>query len=114
MKKKKSDTLHNIVYSTDPAADYELPEEEEETLAPGQQNLKVIISRKGRKGKTATLVTGFIGTTEDLENLGKELKVKCGVGGSVKDGEIILQGDKRDKAMEHLLKQGYKAKKAGG
>ncbi|MFW5793645.1 MAG: translation initiation factor [Bacteroidota bacterium] len=114
MKKANKKSLNNIVYSTNPDANFELPSEEAETLPPQQQNLKVEISKKGRGGKTATIITNFIGNNEDLEKLGKELKVRCGVGGSVKDGEIILQGDKRDKAVEYLLSKSYKAKKAGG
>jgi translation initiation factor 1 len=114
MKKTKGNTLHNIVYSTNQSQNFELAKEEIETLPPNQQNLRLEISKKGRGGKTATVVTNFKGSEEDLETLGKELKVKCGVGGAVKDGEIILQGDKRDKALEYLLSKGYKAKKAGG
>jgi translation initiation factor 1 len=114
MAKKKTRTLGNIVYSTNKDLDFTLPEETVDTLPPQQQNLKILISKKGRGGKTATLVTGFVGKEEDMEALGKLLKGKCGVGGSVKDGEILVQGDHRDKVLEILLKQGYKAKKAGG
>ena len=111
---KKSNNRHNIVYSTNKDLSFENHEEEAVTLPPKQQNLKVMISKKGRGGKTATVIAGYIGNNTDLEALGKELKVKCGTGGSVKDGEIILQGDKRDKALEFLHNKGYKAKKAGG
>lgn len=111
MSKKNKNTLHNIVYSTNPDQNYRLPEEEATTLPPGKQNLKVQISKKGRAGKTATLVMGFVGSEGDLEALGKMLKNKCGVGGSAKDGEIILQGDVRDKAVELLVKAGYKARR---
>ncbi len=114
MAKKKPKTLGNIVYSTNKDFDFSLPEETAETLPPQQQNLKILISKKGRGGKTATLVTGFEGKQEDLEALGKLLKSKCGVGGSAKDGEILVQGDHRDKVLDILLKEGYKAKKAGG
>ncbi len=114
MAKNKAKTLGNIVYSTNKNFDFSLPEEQEETLPPQQQNLKIHLSKKGRGGKTVSLVAGFIGKEEDLEKLGKLLKNKCGVGGSVKDGEILLQGDHRDKIMDVLTKEGYKAKKAGG
>lgn len=114
MAKKKIKTLGNIVYSTNKDFDFSLSEEQEETLPPQQQNLKIHLSKKGRGGKTVSMVAGFIGKEEDLEKLGKLLKNKCGVGGSVKDGEILLQGDHRDKIMDVLTKEGYKAKKAGG
>lgn len=114
MAKAKKNRI-DVVYSTDPGYDYDYEDEfEEETLEPKQQNLKVLIDRKQRKGKVATLITGFIGTDDDLKSLGKELKQKCGVGGSAKDGEIIIQGDMRDKVVDLLLQWGYKAKKAGG
>lgn len=103
-----------IVYSTNP--DYRLnePEPERQTLPPQQQNLRVMLDKKQRGGKQVTLVTGFIGSNDDLEQLGKTLKAKCGTGGSVKDGEILVQGDNRAKILEFLTKQGYKAKQAGG
>lgn len=110
-KKKRID----IVYSTNPDFDYENEEmEEEETLPPQQQDLRVKIDRKQRKGKEVTLVTGFVGTEDDLKDLGKALKQKCGVGGSVKDGEIIIQGNVIQKALDYLHKNGYKAKQSGG
>ncbi len=111
MSKKAKNTLHNIVYSTNPGLNYNLTEKEAATLPPEKQILKAQISKKGRAGKTATLISGFIGTENDLEALGKMLKNKCGVGGSAKDGEIILQGDVRDKAVELLVKAGYKARR---
>jgi translation initiation factor 1 len=114
MTKTGKSTRHNIVYSTNPDYRFDVPEETRGTLPPAQQHLKVQISKKGRGGKTVSLVTGFVGQTGDLEVLGKELKARCGVGGSVKDGEILLQGDVRDKAVDYLIRQGYKAKKAGG
>ncbi|MFN2395969.1 MAG: translation initiation factor [Bacteroidales bacterium] len=114
MAKKNKKTLGNIVYSTNKDLDFSLPEEQEETLPPQQQNLRIHLSKKGRGGKTATLITGFVGSEEDMAKLGKTLKAKCGVGGSVKDGEMLLQGDLRDKVLEILAKEGYKAKKAGG
>ncbi|MCS7018418.1 MAG: translation initiation factor [Cytophagales bacterium] len=103
-----------VVFSTNPDFVYEehVPQQPE-TLAPAQQNLRVIIDRK-RAGKTATLIEGFVGKTADLEALGKQLKTQCGTGGSVKDGIIIIQGDWREKICEWLLKQGYKVKKVGG
>lgn len=103
-----------VVYSTNPEFEYEEDQEEMETLPPEQQELKVYLDRKNRGGKTATLVKGFIGNSEDLNDLGKLLKSACGVGGSVKDGEIIIQGEKRDKVMEVLIKKGYKVKRVGG
>jgi translation initiation factor 1 len=114
MAKKNKRTLGNIVYSTNRDLDFSLPDEQEGTLPPHQQNLRIHLSKKGRGGKTATLITGFVGSEDDMDSLGKTLKAKCGVGGSVKDGEILLQGDVRDKVLEILTKEGYKAKKAGG
>jgi translation initiation factor 1 len=114
MAKKSTPTRGNIVYSTNKNFDFKLHDEEQTTLPPQQQNLKVMLSKKGRGGKTVSLITGFAGTEADLEKLGKVLKSKCGVGGSAKDGEILLQGDHRDKIIEILSKEGYKAKKAGG
>jgi translation initiation factor 1 len=114
MAKKDIKTKGNIVYSTNKDMDFSIPEDKEQTLPPQQQSLKVLLSKKGRGGKTVTVVEGFRGSENDLETLGKLLKNKCGVGGSVKEGEILLQGDHRDKIVEILMKEGYKAKKAGG
>lgn len=101
-----------VVFSTNPDFTYEEEAvQEEQTLEPGKQNLIVSIDRKGRGGKQVTVVTGFIGKNDDLEALGKTLKTKCGVGGSVKDGEILIQGDQRDKITTILTGLGYKAKR---
>ena len=100
-----------VVYSTNPNFSYQYDEEPEvETLTPEQQNLRVTLDSKQRKGKTVTLIQGFVGTEEDLKELGKLLKNKCGVGGSVKEGEIIIQGEVKEKILTILRAQGYKAK----
>lgn len=104
-----------VVFSTNRAFNYDSERREEQpTLPPQQQNLKVQLDRKKRAGKSATLVTGFIGTEDDLKTLGKTLKTKCGVGGTVKDGEILVQGDFCSKIIEILKNEGYKVKRAGG
>ncbi len=103
------------MYSTDP--DFEYNEDsvgETDTLPPQQQKLRVMLDKKNRAGKAVTLVTGFVGTNDDLEALGKKLKNLCGSGGSAKDGEILVQGDHRDKVAKWLLDNGYsQTKKAG-
>jgi len=105
----------DIVYSTNPDYQFEHEEhEEQDTPEPNQQTLHVLIDRKQRGGKEVTLITHFIGKTEDMESLGKLLKSKCGVGGSVKDGEIIIQGNFRDKIITLLNGLGYKTKRVGG
>ncbi|RFM25895.1 translation initiation factor [Deminuibacter soli] len=113
-KKIKPDT-RGFVYSTDPGFQFE-PEQNEAqaTLPPAQQKLRVRLDTKQRAGKAVTLVQGFIGTAEDLETLGKQLKNYCGTGGSVKDGEAIVQGDQRDKVLQWLLKNEYKQTKKAG
>lgn len=101
-----------VVFSTNPDFHYEEDTlSEPETLDPSKQNLLVQIDRKGRGGKQVTLVTGFVGTSEDLAELGRVLKVKCGVGGSAKNGEITVQGDFRDRVVSILKDMGYRAKR---
>lgn len=109
---KKRDGL---VYSTADNFDFSSESNDEiPRLPPNQQKLKVLLDKKSRGGKQVTLVTGFMGSEDDLNSLGKELKTKCGVGGNTKEGEILIQGDQRDKVIDHLLTKGYKAKKSGG
>jgi translation initiation factor 1 len=97
-----------LVYSTDPSFKQEEENEEITTLPPAAQRLRVLLDKKQRAGKMVTLITGFEGNIKDMESLGKSLKSFCGTGGSVKDGEILVQGDNRDKVMQWLLKNGYK------
>jgi translation initiation factor 1 len=105
----------NIVYSTNPNFQYETEDEIQiNTLPNNQQKLYVSIDRKLRGGKEVTLVEGFVGNEEDLKELGKTLKTKCGVGGTVKEGEIIIQGNFKEKVAELLMKEGYHVKKKGG
>jgi translation initiation factor 1 len=115
MGKKNKKHREGIVYSTDERFEYDHGEEQEqETLPPPQQDLRVKIDRKGRKGKPVILITGYVGTEEDLRALAKKLKSACGSGGSAKDGEIIIQGHDREQVMQVLQKEGYRAKKSGG
>lgn len=101
-----------VVFSTNPDFNYEEETvQQQETLEPSKQNLIVSIDRKGRGGKQVTLVTGFVGNDDDLAELGRTLKVKCGVGGSAKDGEITIQGDFRDRVVTLLKDMGYRAKR---
>jgi translation initiation factor 1 len=103
-----------IVYSTNPNFAFNDDTSEIKTLPPAQQNLRVMLDKKQRGGKKVTLVTGFVGSQDDLNYLGKLLKTSCGVGGTVKDGEIIIQGDFRERVLGILQQKGYKAKQAGG
>jgi len=104
-----------MVYSTDPDFQYDTgKDDEQDTVPPQQQSLRVSLDRKKRKGKSVTLVTGFVGNNDDLKDLGKLLKSKCGVGGTTKDGEILVQGDFVNKIVEILKKENYKVKRSGG
>lgn len=111
--KHRSDN-NGTVYSTNPEFVFDHGEEETITLDPSKQNLRIMLDKKQRGGKKVTLITGFQGSDYDLAVLGKELKTACGVGGSAKDGEILLQGDFREKVLELLLKKGYTRTKISG
>lgn len=115
MSKKNKPDARGFVYSTDPNFSFEEENSTTETLPAAQQKLRIRLDTKHRAGKAVTLIEGFIGKTEDLEDLGRKLKSFCGTGGSAKDGEIIVQGDQREKVMQWLLKNGYKnSKRSGG
>ncbi|HWR33866.1 MAG TPA: translation initiation factor [Chitinophagaceae bacterium] len=112
-KKKKPDT-RGFVYSTDPNFSFQQENSFSETLLPAQQKLKVRLDSKHRAGKAVTLIEGFVGNEEDLQELGKKLKSFCGTGGSAKSGEIIVQGDQREKVMQWFIKNGYVNFKSSG
>lgn len=105
--------IHNagIVYSTNPDYQFEHPPHDLETMPPAKQPLKIMLDKKQRAGKAVTLIIGFLGKENDLELLGKKLKSFCGTGGTVKNNEIIVQGDNRDKIFQWLLKNGYSISK---
>lgn len=111
MSRKNKPDNRGFVFSTDPDFSFEESNEQAATLAPQLQKLRIRLDTKHRAGKAVTLLTGFIGTAADLESLGKQLKNFCGSGGAVKDGEIIVQGDHRDKVLQWLLKNGYSLSK---
>ncbi|WP_316786159.1 translation initiation factor [Pedobacter frigiditerrae] len=113
-KKKVINDFGGIMFSTDPSFVYEEESQIEENISNSQQDLRVQLDRKNRGGKAVTLITGFRGREEQLDVLAKMLKTKCGVGGAAKDGEILIQGDFRDKVLLLLQKEGYKVKKSGG
>jgi len=118
MAKKKLNSLSDLggfVFSTNENEDFSgFVENNSETLDPKDQQLEAHFSNKGRGGKTVTVISGFQGSDSELKTLGKLLKTKCGVGGSVKDGEIIIQGKHRDKIMKILQNEGYPVKRVGG
>ena len=112
MAKNKWKKREGIVYSTNPQFEYQQAEnqEEQETLSPNEQELIISLDRKARKGKSVTLIDGFVGNFADLKELSKYLKLKCGVGGSVKDGQILIQGDQREKISTLLAHKNYRTK----
>jgi len=113
--KKDRNARIETVYSTDPEFDYRSGQDQEpDTLPANQQDLRVVLDRKRRAGKIVTIVAGFVGTSEDLKELGKRLKSVCGVGGTVKDGEILIQGDFRERVIDLLKSEGYHVKASGG
>ncbi|MFP9098474.1 translation initiation factor [Flavobacterium sp. RHBU_24] len=108
------DALGGFVFSTNKDFELHNNEEQQETPSPSQQKLEAHLDKKNRGGKVATVIKGFVGNDEDLKALSKQLKTLCGVGGSAKDNEIIIQGNFRDKIMDFLVKEGYKVKRVGG
>ncbi len=113
---KSKRNRQGVVYSTNDAYEYRYGKpQEDKLLPPNEQDLRVQLDKKSRRGKAVTLITGFVGPDADLSELGKQLKSACGVGGSAKNGEIIVQGDQRDKVMDWLMDKGYsKTKRSGG
>ena len=111
MAKKFSSNSNGLIFSTDPNFKLKDDEPVQETLLPAQQKLRIKLETKHRAGKAVTLITGFTGNVDDLQDLGKKLKSFCGTGGSAKDAEIIIQGDNRDKILQWLLKNDYKLTK---
>lgn len=115
MKKNDWKKRDGVVYSTSSNFNFDYSElASSDTLSPNKQSLYVSLDKSGRAGKQVTLISGFIGKADDLEILGKLLKTKCGVGGSCKDNNILIQGDVRDKVIGILAKEGYRAKRSGG
>jgi len=116
MAKKLSslDNLGGFVFSTNKDFEFDSTDEQQQTLPNNQQKLEAHLDKKNRGGKVATIIKGFEGTDDDFKALAKKLKTLCGVGGSAKDGEIIIQGDFRTKIMDYLAKEGYKVKRVGG
>ncbi len=110
MSKKQKSDINGIVFSTNSEYEYQFEEENVETLPNNKQTLKVLLDKKNRNGKAVTIINGFIGSCDDLKTLGKMLKTKCGVGGTSKDSEIIIQGDFVSKIKEILIKEGYKVR----
>lgn len=111
----KNKNFGGLVYSTDDTFSFESEEKNDQLALPNhKQNLKVFLDRKNRVGKSVSVVNGFVGSDEDIKELGSKIKKLCGVGGTVKDGEVLIQGDFRDKILAFLIKENYKAKKAGG
>lgn len=113
MNKKNKPDLFGFVYSTDQSFNYQHQQDEKVTLLPAEQPLRIRLETKHRGGKTVTVISGFVGTEEDLNTLAKQLKNTCGTGGSSKDGEILIQGDHREKIKLWLHKKGYKQTKGG-
>lgn len=111
---KNKSKRKNVVYSTNPDYQFEYDQEEQETLPVNQQKLYVSIDRKMRKGKSVTLIEGFVGSADDLKELAKSIKTACGVGGTSKNGEIMIQGEFKDKVVDLLFKLGYNSVKKGG